>query len=50
MITLTFPWWAGVLVLFFWAAAGSLGEQAGDRLGRAASRWRAKRRDRHDGS
>jgi hypothetical protein len=46
MITLTFPWWAAILVLFFSSIAGSLGDKAGHWLYRRMNRWRVEREER----
>ncbi len=46
MITLTFPWWAALIVLFFGAAVGQFGEQAGHWLYRRMNRWRIEREER----
>ena len=46
MITLTFPWWAALLVLFFGAAIGHLGDRTGHWLYRRMSRWHTERKER----
>ena len=48
MITLTFPWWAALLVLSFWTVAGQLGERAGTWLYRRMSYWRIERERRRE--
>lgn len=48
MITLTFPWWAALLFLFFAAMAVQLGDRAGRWLYCRTNRWRTERRNRRE--